>query len=441
MLDEYKRVELDNGLCVIGVENPALHYFSCHARVHAGPRFEPRDHVGLTHMLEHMIIQGSEKYPTSRDIMRSIEDLGGVLDASTHPESLDVYVGLHRKHWEKGLDIFTDVLLNPLFDRAEIEQEKNILIQEISNHRDERGRNISASEMAYSLLFLEEPDELGSRGSVENIRSFDQDMVRDYFDRFFVPENMVISLAGSYDFDEIVGQLNDTLGQKKNEGCPPKVLSGDVERKRARAVYRETERTPVVEVDLSHRGYGLGHEKFGAMTSASHILGGGLSSRLFTQVREEKGLVYRINSQPVVYSDTGAVDVLFSVERNNLVAATEAVMEVIAEFREEGIIEDELESYKENARCGMDIMCDRPDRLANYLGRQELLLPEEEVKPPGQFVEEQEKLTPEDLSGVIEDIFTPENANLSVVGPFEERDKKGITEMFPSEEVKPEKGA
>ncbi|MFW6456787.1 MAG: M16 family metallopeptidase, partial [Planctomycetota bacterium] len=239
MLDEYKRVELDNGLCVIGVENPALHYFSCHARVHAGPRFEPREHVGLTHMLEHMIIQGSENYPSSRDIMRSIEDLGGVLDASTHPESLDVYVGLHRKHWQKGLDIFTDVILNPLFDREEIEQEKNILVQEISNHRDERDRNISAAEMAYSLLFLEELDERGSRGSVENIHSFNQTMVRDYYDQFFIPQNMVISLAGSYDFDEIVGQLNETVGQKKGDNCPPKVLSADVQTKRARSVYRQ----------------------------------------------------------------------------------------------------------------------------------------------------------------------------------------------------------
>lgn len=435
MLDDYRRVVLDNGLCVIGVENPALHYFSCHARVHAGPRFEPREHVGLTHMLEHMIIQGSEKYPTSQDIMRSIEDLGGVLDASTDPESLDVYVGLHRKYWGKGLDIFTDVLLNPLFKKDEIEQEKNILIQEISSNRDQSGRNISASEIAYALFFLEDFDERGSRGSVENIRGFSQQMVHDYFERFFAPNNTVVCLTGSYEFDEIVGQLDETLGQKSNRGKPPKVLSGDVKKHRARAVYRRTERTPVVEVDLSHRAYGLADDRFGAMTAATHILGGGLSSRLFSHVREEKGLVYQILSHPVVYSDTGAVDVLFSVDQGNLVAACKAVLEVLRELRAQGVTEDELESYKENVRCGTDIMCDRPDRLADYLGRQELLLPADQVKSPGQFVREQDALTREDLNDVINDIFTPQNANLSVVGPFDEDHQARIADLFPAEVV------
>ena len=436
-MDQYKRVVLDNGLCIIGVENPALHYFSCHARVHAGPRFEPREHAGLTHMLEHMIIQGSENYPSSREIMREVEDVGGVIDASTHPESLDVYVGLHRKHWQTGLDIFTDLLMNPLFKEEEIEQEKSILAQEISKHRDESGRNISSQELAYSLLFLEELDEKGSRGSLDNIRSFDREMVNQYFEHFFVPENMVVSLAGSFDFDEIVTQLRGTLGSKGAGDAPPKILSGEVTRRRARAVYRETERSPVVEVDLSHHAYSLPDDRFGAMTAASHVLGGGLSSRLFSRVREELGLVYQIQSQPVVYSDAGSVDVFLSVDGTNLVPACEAVLDVLSDFRAEGVRSEELESYKENVRCGMDIMCDRPDRLADYLGRQELLLPPEKVRPPARFVEEQEALSCADLQEVIEDIFDPENANLAVVGPFGEAKKREIAQRFPAEEVQP----
>ena len=435
MLDEYRRVVLDNGLCVIGVENPALHYFSCHARVHAGPRFEPRPHAGLTHMLEHMIIQGSENFPTSRDIMRAVEDLGGIIDASTHPESLDVYVGLHRKHWQKGLDIFTDILMHPLFDEGEILQEKGILAQEISNHRDDQQRNISAQELVYMLMFLEEPDELGSRGSVENTRSFDRQMVVDYYEKFFVPENMVVSLAGSYDFEEVVGQIRESLGSMPAGQPVPRVISGEVTDRRARAFYRTTERQPVVDVDLSHHAYGLPDERFGAMVAASHVLGGGLSSRLFTRVREEKGLVYRIQSQPVVYSDAGSVDVALSVDGANLVDACEATLEVLEDYRENGVTDDELESYKENVRCGMDIMCDRPDRLADYLGRQELLLPADKVRSPAQFVEEQEALTHEDLQEVICDIFHPDNANLAVVGPFEPEQKEGIGELFPAEAV------
>jgi predicted Zn-dependent peptidase len=170
------------------------------------------------------------------------------------------------------------------------------------------------------------------------------------------------------------------------------------------------------------------------MLAASQILGGGLSSRLFTRVREEKGLVYQIQSHPVVYSDAGSVDVALRVDDANLFEACEATLEVLEEYREDGVTEDELESYKENVRCGMDIMCDRPDKLADYLGRQELLLPPAKVRSPAQFVAEQESLTREDLREVICDIFHPDNANLAVVGPFGDGQKERISGMFPAEE-------
>ena len=154
MSGEPRKRHLDNGLCIIGVENRALHSFSCHARVHAGPRFEPRDRAGLTHFLEHMMIQGSERFPTSHDVLRAVEDIGGIIDACTHPESLEVYVGVHRKHCRRGLEVLTDVLLHPLFGPSETEKEKKVVAQEIAEYRDDRHRNISSAELAYSLCFM-----------------------------------------------------------------------------------------------------------------------------------------------------------------------------------------------------------------------------------------------------------------------------------------------
>ena len=436
MLGEYEKRVLDNGLCVIGVENKALHSFACDVRIHAGPRFEPRHHVGLTHFLEHMLLQGCAAYPDSHQIMRAVEDLGGVLDASTHPESLELYLGVHRKHWAKGMRILTDVLLDPLFDAEEVEQEKRIVGQEIAEHRDEHQRNISAAELTYDLMLKEGMDELGTRGNVRVLQGFNEELVRTHYERFLIPGNMVVSLAGAFDFGEVYGFLADTLGAMPGCRPVPEVLPTEVIGRRARSFYRPTEKTPVVDVELGYHAYSFGHDRFGTMLAASHILGGALSSRLFDRVREERGLVYEIGSFPVGYSDAGSLDVSLSVDTATLVEAVEATLAEIDEFRVEGVTPEELERYKESVRCGMDILCDRPHRLADWLGGQEVLLRPDKLMMPEDFTARQEAISRDGLNEVIRDMFSAPNGNMAVVGPFSDGEQGRMAELFPAEEAK-----
>ena len=278
-------------------------------------------------------------------------------------------------------------------------------------------------------------DELGTRGSVENIQSFDRGLLREEYERFFTPENTVISLAGAFDFDEVCAEFSETLGKARAGRAKPPLVRGELRRRRARAAYRITERVPVVEMDLCYHAYSMSDRRSGEMLALSHVLGGALSSRLFMRVREELGLVYEIWSQPLLYSDTGNINVVLSVDAANLVAAVEATMGVIEQFRREGVTPAELESYKEMVRCGMEIMCDKPGQLADYMGRQELLLPPEEVLTPAQFVARQEALTTTGLHEVIRDICVPASSNLAVVGPFDVGQKDRLTALFPAEEA------
>ena len=435
MLGDYERRVLDNGLCVIGVVNPALHSFACSVRVHAGARFEPFEHAGLTHFLEHMILQGSEGFPDSNSIMRAVENLGGVIDACAHPESLEISLGVHRKHWRKGLEILTDVLLTPLFDEVEVEQEKGIVAQEIAEYRDDKQRNISAAELAYSLMFKEEMDELGMRGNLATMQSFDSALVRAQYERYFTPRNMVVSLAGAFDFDEVFNELAQSLGAMTARSESPQLLSGEVKHRRARAVYRATERIPVVDMELCYHACGLGDDRFDAVRAAAHILGGGLSSRLFSEVRETRGLVYQIMSYAQGYSDTGSINTALNVDGRNLLDAVAATLEVVRKFREEGANAEELERYKENARCGMEILCDRVYHLADWFGRQELLLRPDQLVTPQQYVARQEALTEDGLREVVRDVFADGGGNIAVVGPFDERGEERLRELFPAEET------
>ena len=432
---EYRTERLSNGLRIIGSENRALHSFVCGAIVRSGPRFESPEQIGLTHLLEHMLMQGSERFPSSGALMREVEDVGGVIDAATHVEYMSASVGMHRKHWRKSVDILGDVLLRPLFDPGEIEVEKRIIAQEIGEYRDQHGRNISALELAYCLLFKEHLDEAGIGGSPQIMAGFDRQMVEAHYRRFFTPRNMVLCVAGSFDFDEVMEALGEHFsGMEQTHEVPP-LLSSQVRSRRARSVYRITERAPVVDVLVSYHSYALGDEKMHAANAAAEALGGGMSSRLFSRVREEQGLVYEINTLPQLFSDSGFLTVALKVGADNLVEAFASSLEVVAGMASEGVSEEELMRYKQSSICAIEVMCDRPNHIAEWIGKQELLLPAGKVLSPGQYVRKQEALTLEEVQQVIEEVFASGGGNLAVVGPFDEEQKSRLAALFPAEEI------
>jgi len=435
MQTHHERRVLPNGLRVIGVENGALHSFVCAVDVHAGPRFEPAGQEGLTHFLEHLLMQGCAKFPSSNAIMRAVEDLGGVIEASTTPEYLNVTLAVHKKHWRRGLEIISDVILHPVFDEKELEQEKRIVAQELARVRDRRGRNISAPELAYSLLLKEHVAESGMRGSVDVLNGFKRAVVESHYCRFFLPENTVICLAGGFDFEEVCEDIGGYFGEWQGGGRLPELVPPQSGPRRARAFYRPTENLPVVDSVLCYRAYALGDEHFHAAAALSNILGGGLSSRLFTHVREEKGLVYHIHSYPQAYSDTGSVNISLNVDGNNLVEALAATLEEVERLGRDGVRRDELERYKETVRCGMEIMCDRPERLAEWFGKQELLLPAGKIMTPQCYVEKQESLTLDRLRDAAQELFDVSGAALAVVGPFQPQHTEKLRALFPAQEA------
>ena len=434
-LADYRREVLPNGLRIIGVEDPTVHSVIFMALVHTGPRFEGPDETGLTHFLEHLLMQGSEKFPSSTRIMREVEDLGGVIDASTMPEYLTSSVALHQKHWQRGLEILSDVLLNPLLDEEEIEQEKQIVAQEIAEHRDRDGRNISASELSFSLAFKDEPDESGHRGTLGLLSSFDRQKVLSHYRRFFGPRNMVLCVSGNMDFDEVASAIGEYFSEAEQTEDP-----GDVRPPsrpgRRRAIYRRTENKPVAEAVFGYPTPTIGDERFHSSRALSELLGGGMSSRLFTRVREQKGLVYQIQSSLQTYSDVGSLATSLKADPDNLVPAVETTLEVMEELIADGAAEEELERYKETARCGTEIMCDRPERVADWFAKQELLVAPEDIMPPGEYLEQQEAITMDRLQETVREVLESSEARLAVVGPFEDEHHERLSDAFPADEVK-----
>jgi predicted Zn-dependent peptidase len=430
---------LPNGLRVVSVANPALYSFVFSTYVRVGPRNESPEEIGLTHLLEHMLIQGSANYPRSNDIMRGVEDVGGILDAATYPEYVNVAFGVHRKHWERVVDIGADILLQPLLDPDEIEHEKLIIAQELAQHRDSDGRNISLSELAHSLFFKGTLSELGTRGNRELLATFTADTVRSHYERYFRPESTVMCLAGGFDPEAVLPEIERRFGGNVASpplpGAPPAPASRPDGR--ALSFCRRTETHPVVELLVGYQAVGMADDRVDGARAAARLLGGGLSSRLFTRVREEMGLVYDIEAHMQVYSDCGVINCFLSADADNVVPAAEAALEVIRETREGGFDADELARHKEGVRCGVEMLNDRPDHLADWYGRQELLLGSGEVVSPAEYVARQEGLCAEDLRGALQDFVRPERAHLVCVGPFQDAAPDELAALFPARKVIP----
>jgi predicted Zn-dependent peptidase len=381
-----------------------------------------------------MLMQGSQKFRSSNEIMRSIEDVGGVLDAGTYPEYINVVFGVHRKHWRRVVEIAADVILRPLFDPVEVEQEKQIITQEMLQHRDRDGCNISATELAYEIMFKEKPDEAGTRGSPAIMETFDRSLVEEQYRRFYGPGNMVLCLAGGFEFDEALSCVADHFGAMESGDTGPAPPEIPVIRGRRRSICRMTQALPQVRVVVAHPAYGLGHPLRDAARAAAHLLGGGLSSRLFTCVREDRGLVYDIESYLQGFSDAGVLEVALSVGTENLAAAVEATLEVIEQARADGFTEPELERHKEGARCGMEMLCDRPSSLADWFGRQELLLGPEATITPDQYIRRQEALAVEQVRTVMDEMVGG-GAGLVAVGPYGDEQQEELRRLFPAEEI------
>jgi predicted Zn-dependent peptidase len=439
MSNGFTRHVLPNGLRVVSVANPAFYSFVWSTYVGVGPRYELPEEIGLTHLLEHMLIQGSENYPTSNAIMRGVEDVGGILDAATYPEYVNVGFAVHRKHWRRIVDIGADILLRPLFDPGEVEHEKLIIGQEMAQHRDAEGRNISVSELAHCLFFRGEVSEVGTRGSRELLSEFTAETVCAHYEHYFRPENTVMCLAGGFDPDEVLPELEARFGGHTPPGEPMKTPAAPVARSDGRALSfcRRTETRPVVELLLGYRAVGMADRRVDGARAAARLLGGGLSSRLFTRVREELGLVYDIDAHLQVYSDTGVVNCFLSADADNVVPAAEAALTVIAETRDGGYDEGELNRHKESVRCGVEMLNDRPDHLADWYGRQELLLGAEGVVSPAEYAARQEALTLSDLATATADFIRPERAHLVCVGPFGDATPGELAAAFPARDVEP----
>jgi len=405
---------LDNGLRILTAPMESAQSVTCAIMLAAGSRYETPATNGIAHFAEHMFFKGTELRPTARDISKEIDAIGGEFNAFTGKEYTGYYVKCAAESRDIALDVLVDMLRNAKFAEEEIEREKGVIIEEMNMYFDTPRDFIGG--VYEELLYGDQPLGWDIIGRKETVRGAKHGTFREYVDTWYKPGRMVVGIGGAVG-DRLHEKLEELLGDlpAAETGDPaPLELSpnGDVR------VKLHTKQSDQAHVCLGVHSYPLRHPDRYALQVLSTVLGGGMSSRLFTEVRERRGLAYYVFGINHSYTDAGSLFAQAGVDINRI---DDAVTTVAAEFRkvaEEPIPADELEKSRSFAKGRFVLQLESPQGLIMFGLRREVL--EHDTPDPEEILAELDKVTGEDVQRVARDVIESNGLNLAVIGPFDD---------------------
>ncbi|HHT9117405.1 MAG TPA: M16 family metallopeptidase [Candidatus Hypogeohydataceae bacterium YC38] len=410
----YSKEILPNGLRILYIQMPHIHSVVMAAYVGVGSRYEVEEKLGLSHLLEHMLFRGPRGFRSSFELLQTIDDIGGELDAYTSPEHSAILIQVHKKHCKQGLEILGDILLGGKFRHEDMETEKHIVQEEISQFMDNKGDYICIDDLSYNLMWKKGSMNAASFGDRKTIARISREDLEGHYSRFFVPENVVLCMSGNFDKEEAslwVRNIFENFQGKLDVEKPG--LSTD--QKAPRCIFKKVH-SQMIHFKLCHKAYPYKHPNVLIMLLITDVLGGGISSRLLSNVRERLGLVYEITSYPTLFSDVGSIDIYTSTKRTNFGKTARAIMDEVHKLVEYGISPEELRKTEERVFSQMQLTMDSPLGMANWFGTEELMIRPEKPDTPEVQAEKVHNIRLEEVSRVVKDIFVPEKRNLVVVG-------------------------
>lgn len=407
----FNRTVLPNGLRILTAPMPHTRSVSISVYVGAGSRYETAPEAGISHFVEHLCFKGTEKWPSAKEIAEVIDNVGGILNAGTDRELTTYYCKVARPHFEIALDLLIDMLCSSRFDPEEVEKERQVILEELASINDSPSQQVDV--LIDQIMWPDQPLGWDVAGTPESVASITRDQTYKYLRCQYVPNNMVIAVAGNVAHEEVVHLIERALGSIQ-PGTPQSwypAVNG-VRGPRLGLLAKKTEQA---HLSIAVRGVPLGHPDRYALDLASVILGEGMSSRLFIELREKRGLCYDVHSYVSHFLDTGAFTIYAGVDPARAEEATAALLEELARLRE-GVPEEELTKAKELTKGRLFLRMEDTRAVSGWLGAQELLLGQ--VKSVDEAVEEMERVTVEDLKRIANVLLVSDQLYFAAVGPF-----------------------
>jgi predicted Zn-dependent peptidase len=406
----HQKTTLDNGLrlvteSMLHTRSVAISFF-----MGTGSRYETDRQAGISHFIEHMCFKGTKKRPTSTDVCTVIEGVGGMLNAGTDKELTIYWCKVARPHFESALDVVADIVTGSVFDPAEMEKERQVIIEEINAALDSPPQRVSM--LIDELMWPGHPLGRDIAGSRETVSAISRRMMLDYVAAQYRPDNAVLAIAGDICHEEMIEAVGRVLAGWKGAGhSAPFTPYRDKIERRVRIENRETEQT---QLCLSVPGLSLVHPDRFRLDLLNIILGEGMSSRLFTEIRDKLGLAYSIQSYAEHFLDTGALTIPAGVDAKNLKVAIRAIMRELARLKMP-IPEQEITKAKELFKGRILLRMEDSRSVAGWLGGQEILTGE--ILTVDEVIGIVEAITAAELQKVAAELVKPEKMRLAIVGP------------------------
>ena len=406
----YQKITLDNGLRLITSTMPHTRSVCISIFIGTGSRYESSSQAGISHFVEHLLFKGTEKRPTARAISEAVESVGGILNGGTDKELTVYWAKVPQHHFSLALDVLTDLLLHPRFDPEAIDRERQVIIEEINMSRDVPSQR--ASMLIDELVWPNHPLGRDIAGDRESVKAITRDGMLNYLKRQYQPDNTVVSIAGNVSHPEIVTAVNQMLGNWT--GGQPKSGYTAYEPRQEKRLKIEKRKTEQAHLCLALPGLPLLHPQRFTIDLLNAILGEGMSSRLFTEIRERLGLAYSIHSYVEHYLDSGAVTVYAGVEPKKLETAIRAILEQFQKLKTP-VAESELTKAKEFAKGRLILRLEDSRNVAGWLGGQEVLT--KRILNPDQLISIIDAITTEELKEIAQKLIIGNELRLAVVGP------------------------
>ena len=411
----FERTTLTNGTRVLTAPMAHAQSVSCFVMFAAGSRYERRDESGIAHFAEHLFFKGTDRRPTARDIATEIDSIGGEFNAFTGKEVTAYYVKCAADTRDVALDVLVDMIRHSRFDTEEIEREKGVIVEEMNMYADTPRSYIG--NVWERHLYGDQPLGWDIIGTEETVRAATRETFLGYLERWYRPERMIVGLGGRIG-EGLVERLEELLGDIPGEptGSPERVELPESKP----AVRIHTKQSDQAHLVIGARAYPHGHPDRYVLQLLSTVLGGGMSSRLFTEVRERRGLAYYVYSGASSYADAGTLAAQAGVDLKRIDEAVETIITELRRIADEPVPAEELEKARAFTKGRFVLGLESPHATIMFGLRREVL--EGRAAEPEEVLAGLDAVTGEDIQRVAADILGGE-LRLAVIGPFDEPER------------------
>lgn len=416
---KFNRKVLSNGLRVLTIPMLSMESATVMVMAGAGSRYENRKTSGISHFLEHMAFKGTEKRPTAMDISSLIDGMGGEFNAFTGKETTGYYIKSAKDKVETSIDVLSDMIMHSKFDPEEIEKEKGVIIEEINLYEDMPARKIG--DIYENLLYGDTPMGWDIGGDKAVIRSITRADFLTYLAELYSSSNLTVIVAGGFDSDKAFELVEKYFGQMKQFAT--KTFEPLTEKQEKPAMLIKQKQTEQIHIALGVRTVPINSPKRYPLSVLSAILGGGMSSRLFHEIREKRGLAYYVRSSSDEYADVGNLVSTAGIDPKRVLEAVEVM---VAEYSkvargEMGLTDEELRKAKEFLKGHLVLDLEDSRSVAGFYAHQELL--EEKIENPDDVIAQIEAVTSDDIVSVGKEFFTESTLNFALIGNFTDGQK------------------